>query len=96
MGKPAATLGCTHTCPLSDGPKAHVGGNSIQGSPNVIIEKKPVVRQGDKLQCVSPSINMVQQGSTSVFINGRPAARMGDTTAHGGSITQGATSVFIG
>lgn len=96
MGKPAAVLGCSHTCPQFDGNKPHNGGVAIEGSPDVFIENKPACRQGDKLQCASPSINSVQLGSSSVFINNKGAARMGDTTAHGGKITQGVTSVYIG
>ena len=96
MGLQAVTVGCSHVCPLSDGNKPHVGGNVITGSPNVSIEKKPACRQGDQLQCASPSMNSAQTGSMSVFINSKPAVRLGDNTAHGGKITQGAITVYIG
>jgi uncharacterized Zn-binding protein involved in type VI secretion len=36
------------------------------------------------------------KGSSSVFIEGVPAARKGDTTQHGGIITEGSASVEIG
>lgn len=96
MGKPIATLGCTHTCPQSDGPKPHVGGTIISGSSNVFVRKQPICRQGDKLQCASPALNTAQVGSTTVFVNGKSVARMGDVTAHQGQITKGEPSVLVG
>ena len=96
MSKPAATIGCHHTCPQSDGPKPHVGGPALQGSATVFIGGKMACRQGDQLQCSSPSVDLVQTGSGSVFINNKPAARQGDMTAHGGQIVEGSPSVFIG
>mgnify|MGYP002777121444 CR=1 FL=1 len=35
-------------------------------------------------------------GCVTVLIGGMPAARMGDTTAHGGTIIVGCTTVLIG
>lgn len=96
MTKPAATSGCYHTCPAYDGDRPHVGGPLINGSSNVFFEGKMACRQGDPLQCNSPSVDSVAKGSGSVFINGSPAARMQDPTAHGGQITEGASSIFIG
>lgn len=37
----------THVCPLSDGPKPHVGGVVAVGSMTVIIGGLPAARQGD-------------------------------------------------
>ncbi len=35
-------------------------------------------------------------GSASVYIGGKPAARLGDLCAHGGKVTIGSGTVFIG
>lgn len=96
MNKPVATIGCNHYCPLSDGPKPHVGGLILEGSPNVYIEQKKTAREGDSLQCQSPILDKIQKGSNAVFINRKAAARMGDMTEHGGQLTTSAKSVFIG
>ena len=96
MSQPAATIGSMHVCPMSDGPKPHVGGPAIQGSPTVFIGGKASLRQGDLCQCNSPAPDAVAQGSATVFINGAPAARQGDLTAHGGSMAEGVPTVFIG
>lgn len=96
MSKPAATQKSNHSCPMSDGPKPHVGGPLLQGSKTVFIENKMAARKGDPLQCQSPSLDKVQKGSNSVFINGQAAARVGDMTEHGGQILTGAKKVFIG
>ncbi len=90
MSKPAATVGCHHTCPLPD----HVGGPVIQGSSDVFINGKPACRQGDKLSCQKGS-DALAIGSGTVFINGRPAGRVGDPSEHGGKIVEGNTAVFV-
>jgi uncharacterized Zn-binding protein involved in type VI secretion len=84
-----------HTCPLSDGPKPHVGGPVLPpGAPNVLIGGMPAARVGDMCTCVGPPDSIVM-GSTRVMIGGRPAARMGDQTAHGGLITLGYPRVMV-
>lgn len=95
MGKPAATLGCYHTCPDKTGKTSHVGGPIIAGSTNVMIGAQPAARVGDKLVCRGPN-DTIARGSSSVFINGKPAARVGDVTAHGGTIVVGNPTVTIG
>ena len=96
MGKPAARITDMHTCPLSDGPKPHVGGPVLPpGEPTVLIEGLPAARVGDMAVCAGPPDTIVL-GSTTVFIGGSPAARMGDLTAHGGSIAAGSPTVLIG
>ena len=96
MSKPAAVIGCMHVCPKVDpGPKPHVGGPVIQGSPNVSICNIPAACKGDKLICIGPP-DTISGGSATVFINGKNAARLGDDTAHGGKIVLGVPSVFIG
>jgi uncharacterized Zn-binding protein involved in type VI secretion len=92
---PAARLTDMHTCPMSDGPKPHVGGPITgPGAPTVLIGGMPAARVGDMATCVGPPDTIVQ-GSPKVFIGGMPAARMGDMTAHGGVIVTGYPTVNI-
>lgn len=97
MGKPAARIGDMHLCPMSDGPKPHVGG-PIAGPcvPTVLIGGMPAAVMGDMCTCVSPAPDSIILGSTGVIIGGKPAARMGDMTAHGGTIVVGLPTVLIG
>ena len=93
---PAARVTDMHTCPMSDGPKPHVGGPILPPcSPNVLIAGLPAARVSDMLTCVGP-VDVIAMGSTTVLINGLPAARMGDQTAHGGVIVMGCPTVIIG
>lgn len=93
---PAARITDMHTCPMSDGPKPHVGGPILPpGSTNVLIGGLPAAKLGDMAVCVGPPDSLVQ-GSGSVFINSVPAARLGDMTAHGGVIVAGDPTVMIG
>ncbi|MBM4039866.1 MAG: type VI secretion protein [Planctomycetes bacterium] len=83
---PAARLSDNHTCPLSDGPKPHVGGPILPPcEPTVLIGFLPAARVGDLCTCVGPP-DTIAMGSTSVFIGGKMAARLGDPTMHGGVI----------
>jgi uncharacterized Zn-binding protein involved in type VI secretion len=92
---PAARVGDMHTCPLSDGPKPHVGGPVLPpGAPTVLIGGMPAARVGDMCTCVGPP-DTIAMGSTKVMIGGMPAARLGDMTAHGGVITVGYPTVMI-
>lgn len=95
MGKPAARLGDMHTCPMSDGPKPHVGGPISMGATQVLIGGQPAARVGDMAVCAGPP-DTIAMGSATVIIEGKPAARMGDMTAHGGQIAQGYPMVMIG
>lgn len=52
-------------------------------------------RAGDMLTCSGPP-DTIAAGSSTVKIGGMPAARMGDSTAHGGSISQGCPTVMVG
>ena len=92
----AARIGDMHTCPLSNGPVAHVGGPVI-GPPKstVLIGGQPAAVVGDMCVCVGPP-DTIAKGSATVFIGGSPAARMGDLTSHGGTIVQGFSMVMIG
>ena len=58
-----------HTCPLSDGPKAHVGGVVSKGSSKVFINNFPAARQGDTINESGPP-NSIMMGSMKVNIGG--------------------------
>jgi len=93
---PAARVSDMHTCPMSDGPKPHVGGPILPpGAPTVLIGGLPAARMGDMATCVGPP-DLIIRGSATVLIGGKPAARMGDNTAHGGVIVGGFPTVIIG
>lgn len=93
---PAARLGDLHTCPLSDGPKPHVGGPILPPCcPTVLIGGQPAARVGDQATCAGPP-DVISLGSFTVKVGGQDAARMGDLTAHGGAITSGCPTVQIG
>lgn len=93
---PAARVGDLHTCPMSDGPKPHVGGPVTgPGAATVMIGGMPAAVVGDMCTCVGPP-DTIAAGSATVMIGGKPAARMGDSTAHGGVITVGSPTVMIG
>jgi uncharacterized Zn-binding protein involved in type VI secretion len=92
---PAARVTDMHTCPMSDGPKPHVGGPILPpGAPTVLIGGLPAARVGDLCTCVGPP-DTIAKGSVKVIIGGKPAARMGDMTAHGGVIVAGYPTVMI-
>lgn len=96
MAQPAARVGDMHVCPMSDGPKPHVGGPILSpGVPTVLIGFMPAAVVSNMCTCVGPPDSIVK-GSMTVLIGGKPAARMGDMTAHGGVITVGCPTVLIG
>jgi uncharacterized Zn-binding protein involved in type VI secretion len=67
-GRPAWRAGPdVHTCPLSDGPKPHVGGTVAVGSPTVTIGGLPAARQGDQILEVGPP-NAITAGDPTVLI----------------------------
>lgn len=67
-GLPAWRVGSdTHVCPLSDGPKPHVGGTVALGSTTVLINGLPAARQGDQVvEAGAP--NVIAVGLTTVLI----------------------------
>lgn len=72
----------------------------IAGSPNVLIDSKPVARIGDPLAPHSkpkhpPHPRAIASGSATVLINGIPAAVTGGSISCGG-VTIGSGSVVIG
>ncbi|MDE5419180.1 PAAR domain-containing protein [Labilibaculum sp. DW002] len=94
-GKPIATMGSMHVCPMCSGTVPHVGGPiSGPGAPNVLINGKPAALMGDMCVCVGPP-DVVAQGNPFVLINGVPVVCQGDLTAHGGAITAGEPNVMV-
>ena len=93
----AARVGDMHVCPMvNPGGVPHVGGPVLpSGAATVLIGGMPAAGKGDKCICSGPPDSIVQ-GSSSVMIGGKAAARAGDSTAHGGSIVMGCTTVIIG
>ncbi len=94
-GKPAATIGSNHICPMCSGTVPHIGGPVAQGSPNILFNGKPAARMGDMCTCVGPP-DVIAQGNPAVLINGVPIATVGDMTAHGGIIVSGEVNILIG
>jgi uncharacterized Zn-binding protein involved in type VI secretion len=67
-GMPAWRAGSdTHACPLSDGPKPHVGGVVAMGSATVLIGGLPAARQGDQVVEASAP-NAIALGAPTVLI----------------------------
>lgn len=77
---------------------------SLDGSPDVIVNNKPVVRIGDPYAVhiyvpglpVVPHDSVAAQGSQTVFVNGRALARIGDQTSCSDIIAQGSVDVIVG
>lgn len=72
----------------------------IAGSPDVLVDGKPVARVGDPLAMHSkpkhpPHPCAIAAGSATVVINGIPAAVTGSTISCGG-VTIGSGTVIIG
>lgn len=66
--KPAwRSVADTHTCPLFDGPKPHVGGLVPKGSGTVLIGGSPAARSGDSVQ-EAGAPNTIVQGEPTVLI----------------------------
>lgn len=67
-GQPAwRALADTHVCPLSDGPKPHVGGVVAMGSTTVMIGGLPAARQGDMVVEASAP-DSIASGNPTVMI----------------------------
>ena len=93
----AACVGDNHTCPLTNpNGNPHTGGPIMPaGAPTVIIGGKQAAVVGTMCACAGPP-DSITKGSATVKFGGQPAARMGDSTAHGGTIAMGSTTVIIG
>ncbi|OBQ57324.1 PAAR domain-containing protein [Tamlana sp. s12] len=94
-GKPAATLGSHHTCPMCSGTTPHVGGPVIKGEVNVLFNSKPAATLGSLCTCVGGPDTIIS-GNPSVLINGKPMACVGDSSAHGGIVVMGEANILIG
>ena len=68
-GQPAARVMDMHVCPMSDGPKPHVGGPITKGSTTVLIGGLSAARAGDPATCVGPT-DMILAGCPTVMIGG--------------------------
>jgi len=69
----------------------------ISGSPDVSINNKPAVRQGDRSSPHAGHTSKIQSGSPTVFVNNRPLARVGDPFAPKCTKVQtGSGDVFAG
>lgn len=67
-GKPAwRATADTHSCPLSDGPKPHVGGVVALGSTTVLVNGFPAARQGDQVVEASAP-NPIVVGEPTVLV----------------------------
>ena len=97
MGRPAARVTDMHLCPIFDGPKPHVGGPVLPISAcfTVYIGGLAAATRGTKATCVGP-LDTIAQGSATVYIGGKPAARQFDMTSHGGVVSLGCFTVYIG
>lgn len=93
-GKPAATIGSNHTCPMCSGTVPHVGGPVTVGEVNVLFNGKAVATMGSLCTCVGGPDTIIS-GNPSVLVNGKPLARVGDTTAHGGVVVIGEANILI-
>jgi len=94
-GKPIATIGSMHVCPMCSGIVPHVGGPVTgPGMPGVTINGQPIAVMGDMCTCAGPP-DMIAQGCPGVTINGKPIATVGSMTAHGGQIVQGIPGATI-
>ncbi len=93
----AARVGDNHTCPMANpNGSPHTGGPVLPpGVPTVLIGGMAAATLGNMCTCAGPPDSIIK-GSATVLIMGKPAARQGDSTAHGGSITAGCTTVIIG
>jgi len=74
---------------------------ALEGSPDVFIDGKPVVRVGDRWEMhgcpAHPAHNgVVTQGSDEVSLNGMPVARIGDPLNCGSKVKTGTPAVYAG
>jgi uncharacterized Zn-binding protein involved in type VI secretion len=93
----AARVTDNHNCPMvNPNGSPHTGGPILPpGAPTVLIGGSPAATMGNMCTCAGPPDSIIK-GSATVMIGGQPAARQGDSTAHGGSIAAGCTTVIIG
>ena len=66
-----ACIGDLHTCPMSDGPKPHVGGPVAMGCGNVFIAGMPAARVSDTTTCAVPPDGLAMGSQTPAGLPGR-------------------------
>lgn len=99
VGDQAKNPSDAHGCPACE---HEVEGPAKQGSPDVFVNGKPVLRVGDPgvhSACCGPNTWQAKDGSPGVFVNGKRLHRLGDTTEHcggDGALVEGSPNVFIG
>ena len=103
---PVCRFGDKARCPRdSHGKKccSHgVSGPATSGSPDVIVNGRPVVRIGDSgvhRRCCGPNTWRATGGSSCVLVNGIPAVRLGDSTKHcggKGTMIEASGDVIVG
>lgn len=93
------TYPATRQGDISSGHGAWAPRPADQASPDVYTEGMPNIREGDAwtTHCVGPACHQgaVSQGSSTVIINGSGAVRLGDKIDCGGTVLQGAASVYF-
>lgn len=87
MGKPVATVGSEHICPVCKAP-----GKIVQGESNVLVNGKPVATIQSTCNCGAKVVT----GTANILVNGKPITSVGDFTSHGSTIISGSSNVFIG
>lgn len=99
LGDKAQTQKDAHQCPGCPHPGV---GPAIAGSPNVLVNGRPALRQDDvgiHAVCCGANMWSAAAGSQTVFINGKPAHRKDDQTRHcggSGKLIEGSTDVIVG
>lgn len=87
MGKPVATVGSEHICPV-----CKATGKIVQGESNVLVNGKPVATIQSTCNCGAKIVT----GTANILVNGKPITSVGDLTSHGSTIISGSSDVFIG
>lgn len=99
VGDHAKNPSDAHECPSCD---HSVEGPATQGSPDVFVNGRAVLRVGDPGEhgdCCGSNSWQAKEGSPGVFVNGKPLHRVGDETEHcggEGALVEGSPNVFIG
>ena len=92
-GRPAATVGDLHVCPLCS-PGPHVGGPVMVGAPTVLIGGRPAARMGDPCVCAAPAPDVIVSGCPTVLVGaasgaGGAAASAAAASAAGAALRPG-------
>jgi uncharacterized Zn-binding protein involved in type VI secretion len=99
LGDKANVSADAHGCPGCPHPGT---GPAIAGSPNVNVNGRPALREGDvgiHAICCGANMWSAKKGSSTVFINGKAAHRQNDATKHcggDGQLTEGSSDVLVG